>query len=68
MATPLSPAEHQVLRLVALGLDNAAIAQRLGKREKTVRNQVSSIFGKLGVQTRAEAIAWARGQAASTSG
>ena len=42
--------------LVAQGLDNSAIARQLGKSEKTVRNQVSSIFDKLGVRTRAEAI------------
>ncbi|HZF80362.1 MAG TPA: LuxR C-terminal-related transcriptional regulator, partial [Rubrivivax sp.] len=52
----LTPAERDVLRLVALGLDNPAIARQLGKSEKTVRNQVSSIFDKLGVRTRAEAI------------
>ncbi len=45
-----------MLRLVAQGLDNSAIARQLGKSEKTVRNQVSSIFDKLGVRTRAEAI------------
>jgi pimeloyl-ACP methyl ester carboxylesterase/DNA-binding CsgD family transcriptional regulator len=52
----LTPAEGEVLRLLAEGLDNSAIAQQLGKSEKTVRNQVSSIFDKLGVRTRAEAI------------
>jgi pimeloyl-ACP methyl ester carboxylesterase/DNA-binding CsgD family transcriptional regulator len=52
----LTPAERNVLRLVAEGLDNPAIASQLGKSEKTVRNQVSSIFDKLGVRTRAEAI------------
>ena len=52
----LTPAERDVLRLVAQGLDNSAIASQLGKSEKTVRNQVSSIFDKLGVRTRAEAI------------
>jgi pimeloyl-ACP methyl ester carboxylesterase/DNA-binding CsgD family transcriptional regulator len=52
----LTPAERDVLRLVAQGLDNSAIARQLGKSEKTVRNQVSSIFDKLGVRTRAEAI------------
>ncbi len=52
----LTPAERDVLRGVAQGLDNAAIARQLGKSEKTVRNQVSSIFDKLGVRTRAEAI------------
>jgi pimeloyl-ACP methyl ester carboxylesterase/DNA-binding CsgD family transcriptional regulator len=52
----LTPAERDVLRLVAQGLNNSAIARQLGKSEKTVRNQVSSIFDKLGVGTRAEAI------------
>jgi pimeloyl-ACP methyl ester carboxylesterase/DNA-binding CsgD family transcriptional regulator len=52
----LTAAEAAVLELVARGLDNHAIALRLGKSEKTVRNQVSTIFDKLGVRTRAEAI------------
>jgi DNA-binding CsgD family transcriptional regulator len=55
-ATGLTPSEHEVLALVARGLDNSAIASALSKSQKTVRNQVSSIFGKLGVRTRAEAI------------
>jgi DNA-binding NarL/FixJ family response regulator len=63
----LTPSERAVLQLVAQGLDNHAIAQRLSKGEKTVRNQVSSIFAKLGVRTRAEAIVRARDQAASTT-
>ena len=42
--------------LVAEGLDNRMIAARLGKGEKTVRNQVSIIFDKLGVKSRAQAI------------
>lgn len=52
----LTPAERDVLRLVAEGLANADIAGRLGKSEKTVRNQISSIFDKLGVASRAQAI------------
>jgi pimeloyl-ACP methyl ester carboxylesterase/DNA-binding CsgD family transcriptional regulator len=56
----LTAAEREVLHLVADGLDNRAIAQRLTKSEKTVRNQVSIIFDKLGVRTRAEAIVKAR--------
>jgi pimeloyl-ACP methyl ester carboxylesterase/DNA-binding CsgD family transcriptional regulator len=52
----LTPAERDVLRLVAEGLANAGIAERLGKSEKTVRNQISSIFDKLGVASRAQAI------------
>ena len=57
----LTAAEREVLQLVAKGLDNQAIADRLGKSEKTVRNQVSSIFDKLGVRTRAAAIVRAIG-------
>ena len=59
----LTPAERDVLRLVARGLDNRTIAERLGKSEKTVRNQVSSIFDKLGVKSRAEAIVHVRDRA-----
>lgn len=56
----LTMSENAVLALVARGLDNAAIAATLGKSEKTVRNQVSSIFSKLGVSTRSQAIVLAR--------
>lgn len=52
----LTAAEREVLGLVGEGLNNRAIAERLGKSEKTVRNQVSSVLDKLGVRTRAEAI------------
>jgi pimeloyl-ACP methyl ester carboxylesterase/DNA-binding CsgD family transcriptional regulator len=60
VAADLTTAERDVLRLVAQGLDNHAIARQLGKSEKTVRNQVSSVFAKLGVRTRAEAIVYVR--------
>lgn len=52
----LTTAEEAVLNLVAQGLDNRMIAARLGKSDKTVRNQLSVIFDKLGVKTRAQAI------------
>ncbi len=52
----LTPAEAALLDLVAEGLDNRTIAERLGKSEKTVRNQLSVIFGKLGVHSRSQAI------------
>jgi len=61
-ANALTAAEAAVLELVARGLDNHAIAKQLGKSEKTVRNQVSTIFDKLGVRTRAEAIVQAIGR------
>jgi pimeloyl-ACP methyl ester carboxylesterase/DNA-binding CsgD family transcriptional regulator len=56
----LTQSEHEVLALIARGLDNASIAGALSKSEKTVRNQVSAIFSKLGIRTRAEAIVRAR--------
>jgi pimeloyl-ACP methyl ester carboxylesterase/DNA-binding CsgD family transcriptional regulator len=56
----LTASEHEVLALIARGLDNGAIADALAKSEKTVRNQVSSIFAKLGVSTRSQAIVLAR--------
>jgi pimeloyl-ACP methyl ester carboxylesterase/DNA-binding CsgD family transcriptional regulator len=52
----LTPAEHEVLRLLAEGQDNQSIADHLGKSSKTVRNQVSVIFQKLGVKNRSQAM------------
>jgi len=57
----LTAAETEVFHLLAEGLDNRSIARRLGKSEKTVRNQVSVILSKLGVQSRAQAIVRALG-------
>ncbi|HEX8630216.1 MAG TPA: response regulator transcription factor [Catenuloplanes sp.] len=56
----LTAREQEILELIAAGFTNAAITQRLGLSPKTVRNYTSTIFGKLGVQTRADAIARAR--------
>ena len=56
----LSDREREVLRLAAEGRNNADIARRLFLSEKTVRNHVSSIFAKLGVTDRAQAVARAR--------
>ena len=56
----LSSRERDVLELIAGGHSNLAVAQRLGLSEKTVRNNVSSIFAKLMVADRAEAIVKAR--------
>jgi RNA polymerase sigma factor (sigma-70 family) len=58
--TELSPREREILLLIADGLSNADIAERLGISEKTVRNHVSNVFDKLGVWTRAQAIVFAR--------
>lgn len=56
----LTPREFEVFEQLAGGLDNAAIARRLGLSEKTVRNNVSSVFAKLRVADRAAAVAKAR--------
>jgi DNA-binding NarL/FixJ family response regulator len=56
----LSAREHQVLELVAQGLDNATIGARLHISERTARNHVSAILAKLGINTRAQAIVRAR--------
>jgi pimeloyl-ACP methyl ester carboxylesterase/DNA-binding CsgD family transcriptional regulator len=56
----LSSREREVLALIAEGLDNQQIAARLFRSEKTVRNHINSIFGKLDVHSRAQAIVLAR--------
>lgn len=54
----LSPRERTLLPLLCEGLSNAQIGWRLGISEKTVRNRVSDLYGKLGVRSRAEAIVY----------
>ena len=56
----LSDREREVLDLMAAGHPNAEIAGRLYLSDKTVRNYVTSVFAKLGVRDRAEAIVRAR--------
>ena len=53
---PLTPREREVLRLASDGLGNKEIAARLNISEHTVKFHVSSILGKLGAATRAEAV------------
>jgi DNA-binding CsgD family transcriptional regulator len=55
----LSPRELDVLRLVAAGATNKAIAAQLVISERTVERHVSNIFAKLGLSTRAAATAFA---------
>ena len=56
----LTESERNVLRLMAKGLNNDAIAQQLAFSPKTVRNYISNIFAKLQVADRAQAIVRAR--------
>jgi DNA-binding CsgD family transcriptional regulator len=58
-AGALTARETQVLRLVAKGLPNRAIAEHLGLREKTIARHLSNIFTKLQVRSRAAATAYA---------
>lgn len=58
-ASGLSAREQQVLQLLADGRGNEQIADTLGISDGTVKNHVTSIYTKLGVATRAEAVAWA---------
>ncbi|PUB30155.1 LuxR family two component transcriptional regulator [Promicromonospora sp. AC04] len=52
----LSPREAEVMDLVADGLSNREVAARLFLSEKTVKNHVNSLFAKLAVTTRSQAI------------
>jgi DNA-binding NarL/FixJ family response regulator len=52
----LTPREQDVLHLLAQGLPNKAIAQRLGVTEHTVKFHLNAILGKLGAQSRTEAV------------
>lgn len=56
----LTARERQLLDLIARGLSNTAISERMGIAPKTVGNHISSVFLKLRVATRAEAIVLAR--------
>lgn len=63
IAESLNEREREILKLLANGLTNADIAERIHLAEGTVRNYVSAIFAKLDVsdRTQAAAIAWRHG-------
>jgi pimeloyl-ACP methyl ester carboxylesterase/DNA-binding CsgD family transcriptional regulator len=56
----LTPQERLSLELIALGLDNRQIAERLVVSPKTIRNYISRIYSKLGVRNRGQVIVLAR--------
>jgi len=60
LAEPLTPREMEILRLVATGVSNKEIADRLVISEGTVKNHLSSILSKLGVKDRLQAVIKAR--------
>lgn len=56
----LTNREHDILKMLAAGYTNTAIAERLRLSAKTVRNYVSTVLAKLEVTTRADAVRRAR--------
>ncbi len=58
--TDLTARERDVLRLICEGLADKEVAARLGLAPNTVRNHVATVYSKLDVHSRSEAIVWAR--------
>ncbi|MGY2237158.1 PAS domain S-box protein [Pseudomonas gingeri] len=58
--TDLTPRERDVLELICEGLADKEIAARLKLAPNTVRNHVATVYSKLAVHSRSEAIVWAR--------
>ncbi|RAM49047.1 MAG: DNA-binding response regulator [Hapalosiphonaceae cyanobacterium JJU2] len=55
----LTQREQQILRMIARGLDNTCIANELSLGHQTIRNYISQIYAKLGLNSRTEAVLWA---------
>ncbi len=62
----LTPMERRVFELVGEGLANREIAARLGIAEKTVKNHVTSVLAKMGLQRRTQVVAWATARRAQS--
>lgn len=56
----LTEREREVLRLLAGGRSDSAIAEALGLSRNTVRNHVARVYAKTGAHNRSEAVVWAR--------
>ncbi len=56
LVEPLSPRELEVLRLVDQGLTNQQIAEKLSVAPSTVKTHINNIYGKMGVESRVQAV------------
>lgn len=54
----LTPSELKVVDLIGEGLSNREIAERLSIAEKTVKNHITSLLSKMGLQRRTQVAAW----------
>lgn len=61
----LTPSERKVLDLIGDGLSNREIGEKLGVAEKTVKNHITSLLAKMGMQRRTQVAAWVAGQRAA---
>jgi two-component system, NarL family, response regulator DevR len=64
-AEDLTPSERKVVELIGDGMSNREIADRLGVSEKTVKNHVTAVLAKMGLQRRTQVTAWVAGRRAS---
>jgi DNA-binding NarL/FixJ family response regulator len=56
---PLTPREHEILRLLTTGATNREISQALGISHETVKEHVQHLLKKIGVNDRTQAAVWA---------
>ncbi len=68
LPSDLTPQERRILDLVTQGMTNREIADRFGLAEKTVRNYVSTILGKMGLKNRVQAAAYVARASAQLAG
>lgn len=54
----LTPSEYRLLAPIGKGMSNREIAAELGIAEKTVKNQMTSLLAKFGMQRRSQVVAW----------
>jgi len=62
----LTPMEQRVLELVGQSKSNREIADDLGIAEKTVKNHVTAVLAKMGLQRRTQVVAWATARRAGS--